>query len=341
MTKGKLESTVIDHYAGPGEALTWASEGSEKWSRNIPGIDGALDAIQTNAGTPVLQLHDLAGDIVATVNDSEAETKLASTYNSTEFGVPQPGTTAPKYAWLGANGLATELSSGTATKGGASYVPQVARDLQTAPVVPPGAFPNGSGTGSENTAVIPGWSTALANAESAATLAEYTVEQEALRKKAEQEALETNERIAAERAEMEQIVAEEHPAPAEGGAEEVEETLGVGFKVGSGNASEAKYFDHEIEVSKFIAGELGNALFWTHHLGSISAGFFHVPSWLIQAVDAAADAKLVGGLDQLSANLLTAGSLASGPVTIHAYGDLNSYVWVDVDFPVDIGVDDG
>jgi hypothetical protein len=31
-----------------------ASEGSGKWSRNIPGIDGALDAIQANAGIPVL-----------------------------------------------------------------------------------------------------------------------------------------------------------------------------------------------------------------------------------------------------------------------------------------------
>jgi len=60
--------------------------------------------------------------------------------------VPQPGTTPPKYAWLGAAGISTETSLGTgvATQGGASYVPQVARALQTAPVVPPGAFPNGS-----------------------------------------------------------------------------------------------------------------------------------------------------------------------------------------------------
>jgi hypothetical protein len=154
IVKGKPESTVIDHYAGSGEALTWSSEGTEKWSRNIPGIDGALDAIQTNAGTPTLQLHDLQGDIVATVKDSEAETKLASTYNSTEFGVPQPGTTPPKYAWLGANGLATELASGTATKGGVSYVPQDARNLQTEPVIPPGAFPDGKGEETPYTATV-------------------------------------------------------------------------------------------------------------------------------------------------------------------------------------------
>ena len=96
-----------------------------------------------------MQLHDLQGDIVATVKDSEAETKLASSYNSTEFVVPQPGTTPPKYAWLGAGGVATEpaFGTGTVTQGGASYVPQIARNLQTAPVVPPGAFPDGPGTG--------------------------------------------------------------------------------------------------------------------------------------------------------------------------------------------------
>jgi hypothetical protein len=95
---------------------------------------------------------------VGTVEDSETVTKLASTYSSTEFGVPQPGTTPPKYAWLGASGVSTEtsLGSGVATQSGASYVPQVARALQTAPVVPPGAFPNGS-SGTQFTAVPGSW----------------------------------------------------------------------------------------------------------------------------------------------------------------------------------------
>ncbi len=77
---------MISHY-GSGSALTWTSEGAEKWTRNIPGIDGALDAIQESGKTPLLQLRDLQGDIVGTVVDSESETKLFSTYNSTEFGV--------------------------------------------------------------------------------------------------------------------------------------------------------------------------------------------------------------------------------------------------------------
>jgi YD repeat-containing protein len=215
----KVKSNAIPHYSGPGEALTWTSEEEgKKWSRNIPGIDGALDAIEKSGEEtkPVLQLHDLQGNIVGTAALNEGETKLLSTYNSTEFGVPSEGKAPPPYAWLGAGELATELSSGVSTEGGASYVPQIARSLQTSPVVPPGAFPNGAGTGSQYTAVIPGWSTALANAESATTIAEYTAKQEEERRKKEAEAAATAARIAAERAEM------EAEYPNQGGVEEGE-----------------------------------------------------------------------------------------------------------------------
>ncbi|MHB8577300.1 MAG: hypothetical protein ACYDCQ_18460 [Dehalococcoidia bacterium] len=72
-------------------------------------------------------------------------TKLLSTYNSTEFGVPQPGTTAPKYSWQGRSGLPIEFgASGSTGNGGASYVPLIGRPLQTASVAAPGAFPNGN-----------------------------------------------------------------------------------------------------------------------------------------------------------------------------------------------------
>jgi YD repeat-containing protein len=142
------QSPVISHYAGPGEALSWTSEGSAIWSRNIPGIDGTLCATQSSGQAPVLQLHDLQGNIVATASLSETETKLLSTYSSTEFGVPQAGTKAPKYAWLGASGLSSELpSSGVVTTGAGSYVPEIGRPLQTEAVASPGAFPDGTGGG--------------------------------------------------------------------------------------------------------------------------------------------------------------------------------------------------
>jgi DNA-binding beta-propeller fold protein YncE len=178
--EGATSKTTITHYPSSGEASSWTEE-EGKWTRNIPGIDGALTATQSSAGAVVFRLHDLQGNIVAEAGSSESETKLISSYNSTEFGVPSEGKAPPKYAWLGAGGVSTELSSGVATQGGASYVPQVARDLQTAPVVPPGAFPDGQGTGSQYDSEIPGWYISLSNAESAATIAEYTAKQEALK----------------------------------------------------------------------------------------------------------------------------------------------------------------
>lgn len=185
ISEGTTSSKVISHYAGSGNALTWTSEGTEKWTRNIPGIDGALDAVQTGGGYTLLQLHDLQGNIVGTAGDNESETKMLNPYNSTEFGVPQPGTTPPKYAWLGASGVSTETAfgSGVATQGGASYVPQVARALQTAPVVPPGAFPNGS-SGTQFTAA-PATVGAIAGAQEIAT--QFWQKAEAERQKAREE----------------------------------------------------------------------------------------------------------------------------------------------------------
>jgi hypothetical protein len=86
----------------------------------------------------MLQLHDLQGDIVGTVGLAESETKLFSTYNSTEFGVPTTSS-PPKYSWLGAIGITDALPSGVANQGGASYVPLIARTLQTAGITIPAA----------------------------------------------------------------------------------------------------------------------------------------------------------------------------------------------------------
>jgi YD repeat-containing protein len=139
---------TINHYDGAGQAIAW-SETPEKQVRNIAGIDGTLLATQTNGETPVLQLHDLEGDVVATIGDKAGESKLLSTYNSTEFGVPN-GKAPPKFAFLGAAGVESSLSSGVITYGATSYVPQTARALQSEAVAPPG-LPGGSGAGAPYT----------------------------------------------------------------------------------------------------------------------------------------------------------------------------------------------
>jgi hypothetical protein len=143
---------VLSHYDASGEAVAWTCEVSSStnecesgsFTRNILGIDGTLSAVQTGGASVLLQLHDLEGDVVATAADNTTETKLRSTYNSTEFGVPNGGKAPPPFAWLGAGGLESALPTGVITFGATSYVPQLGMPLQTEEVAPPG-LPGGSG----------------------------------------------------------------------------------------------------------------------------------------------------------------------------------------------------
>jgi YD repeat-containing protein len=144
ISSGNTASKLVSHYDGPGGALAWKGEGSgetEKWTRNIPGIDGTLSAGQKGEGKTgqpaVLLLHDLKGNVVGEAALSETETKLLKTYNSTEFGVPNSKEAPPTYAWLGAAGVAGELPSGVITQDGLTYVPQTGRPLQTEGVALP------------------------------------------------------------------------------------------------------------------------------------------------------------------------------------------------------------
>jgi streptogramin lyase len=148
-------TTTISHYDGSGEAVAW-TESPGKWTRNIPGIDGTLAATQTNGETPIVQLHDLQGNVVGTIGDKAGETKLISTYNSTEFGVPNAGKAPPKFAWMGASGVESSLSSGVITFGASSYVPQTGRALQSESVEAPGVA-GGSGAGAPYTVQEEPW----------------------------------------------------------------------------------------------------------------------------------------------------------------------------------------
>ncbi len=149
--------TTISHYDASGEAVAWTSvTGEENVKRNIPGIDGTLAATETNLSAPVLQLHDLQGNIVATAALSTSETKLLSTYNSTEFGVPNAEKAPPTFAWLGAAAIASALPSGVITYGATSYVPQIGRALQSEAVDPPGA-PGGTGAGTQYNSQVGPW----------------------------------------------------------------------------------------------------------------------------------------------------------------------------------------
>jgi YD repeat-containing protein len=212
-------TTSILHYAGPGTAVNWTSEGGSVWTRDIPGIDGTLAAVQTSAGTTTVQLHDLQGNIVATTGLIESEGLLTS-YNSTEFGVPQPGTTPPTYAWQGATGLTSGLPDGTAASTGASYVPLIGKPLQTQGLSSPGAFPNGA---------------AIASVVQAAYLQTAAGQLKGLAAQHEAELEEAARRHSEEEAKLNECPATEcdpsegnPPSPSEGGAGESEEGTATG-----------------------------------------------------------------------------------------------------------------
>jgi virginiamycin B lyase len=149
---GLSKKEVISHYDGAGAAVSWSCEATAeqcdegKWTRKIPGIDGTLCGVQENGGEVVIQLHDLKGDIVATAAASASAENLLSTYNVLPFGLPGGETAPPKYAWLGAGGIASEpaFDSGAIVEGGTSYVPETGRTLQTQAISAPG-LPEGSG----------------------------------------------------------------------------------------------------------------------------------------------------------------------------------------------------
>jgi RHS repeat-associated protein len=131
---GPKVSDIISHYAGPSNSPSWTINTPSEWRRSITGISGTLVAIQNNAETPVLQLTNLHGDIVATALKSETATELATKADTSEFGVP--GAVAPaKYSWLGAIQIPTEeLPAGLVSMGSRSYVPGLGRFLQPDPI---------------------------------------------------------------------------------------------------------------------------------------------------------------------------------------------------------------
>jgi RHS repeat-associated protein len=130
--EGSSQVTTIMHYAGPGSQAAWEGTSESSYTRHVEAF-GELAAVHQAGKTAQLELHDLRGDIVGQVADTEGGYTPEELYVSTEFGVP---TTAspPKHGFLGGLGLKTELPSGVMTMGARSYVPQLGRFLQDDPV---------------------------------------------------------------------------------------------------------------------------------------------------------------------------------------------------------------
>ncbi len=146
---GTSSSNQLSSYDGPGDTPAWTQnvnsggQPTGTWTRNITGIDGGLDAIQTNTGTQ-LQLSNLHGDIIATAPTTTTGTVTLNSCEVTEYGVPcASGVTTTRYSYLGAKQKATELPSGIINMGARVYNPDTGTFLQTDPI--PGADANAYG----------------------------------------------------------------------------------------------------------------------------------------------------------------------------------------------------
>lgn len=244
---GTTNSTIISHYSGGSRAPAWTEDTFGKWTRDIPGLEGNLVAIQSNGEAPVLQIEDLHGSIVATASLSETATALLSKGYSTEYGVPR-ASSPPKYSWMGGDALATELPSGIVAMGARSYVPEIARFLQPDPIEGGSANEyaytygdpiNTSDPSGEFTVATPSWVDTFLSEE-----AEFATEA-AIQRAAEEQA-------AREEAELAAQEAEEAWAEAYRAAENVGAGGGGGGR--SGGRGDGGHSGGGATISKYLGG---------------------------------------------------------------------------------------
>ena len=128
-------TTTTNHYSDGSDNPSWSAESNGSWTRNVDGLDGTLGATYSSAGTTTLDLPDLHGDVMATVNTA-ADAAPSATYTYTEFGAVEPGgTAASPYGYLGGDQRSSSSLGNTVLMGVRIYNPQLGRFEQTDPVV--------------------------------------------------------------------------------------------------------------------------------------------------------------------------------------------------------------
>jgi RHS repeat-associated protein len=129
-----VSGTLTNHYDDAGDSPVWISEPAGGWTRNIIDLSGGLGAVQSSTGSVTLQLTDLGGDAVATVDDATSAAGLSSYAESTEYGSVRDSEPRHRYGWLGSHLRSQESLGGLVLMGVRLYLPTIGRFLQTDPV---------------------------------------------------------------------------------------------------------------------------------------------------------------------------------------------------------------
>lgn len=137
---------TVNHYADGGDAPAWigtetrpnaSTAWATAWSRNVLGPDGDLALIQSNTGTPQIQIANLHGDIVAQIpNMTGAVAGVDAWAETTEYGLAKADSTSlgQNYGWLGAKRRSTDSIGGLTLMGVRLYNPTTGRFLSRDPV---------------------------------------------------------------------------------------------------------------------------------------------------------------------------------------------------------------
>lgn len=136
---------ITNHYADGSDSPAWIDEQSRSsgsapwdntWSRNVLGPDGDLSIIQPATGTAKIQIANLHGDVVTTLDNATTISGISSYSESTEYGASRDA--APKlgqrYEWLGAKRRSSESLGGLTLMGARLYNPTSGRFLSRDPV---------------------------------------------------------------------------------------------------------------------------------------------------------------------------------------------------------------
>jgi RHS repeat-associated protein len=132
-TSSSTGYTTVSDYSDSSNSPAWSTTNGS-WTANVTGLDGGLDAEATESGTVTLELTDLHGDILATVNPS-SDSAPSATFAYTEFGTPEAGSgSVGTYGYLGADGIAGSGVGDNLLMGARGYNPSLGRFDSTDPV---------------------------------------------------------------------------------------------------------------------------------------------------------------------------------------------------------------
>ncbi|MEO6471531.1 MAG: RHS repeat-associated core domain-containing protein [Aeromicrobium sp.] len=132
--------TITNHYSDGSDSPAWIEDKTRPdattawattWSRNVVGPNGDLSMIQPSTGTAKIQITDIHGDIVATMDNTTTISGVSSYVESTEYGAPRnpAAKLGQRYEWLGAKQRSDESLGGFTLMGARLYNPTTGRFL--------------------------------------------------------------------------------------------------------------------------------------------------------------------------------------------------------------------